>query len=121
MLKDINLELIKNQADKFIMPFLAFLKKYVEAFLIMIFLLMVIFWGYVFYIYAYNPVFTDPKVVVTTLKVNDKMLKIVVDDVKEREKRRVTIQLIDVKNPFQDATENITKIETATSTTSVIR
>ena len=102
--KDIDIKKIIKDSKELTPKVMSFFKRHTEGFLILIFFLMVAFWGYVFYSYAYKSVFEDPIVSVTTLKVKEDQLKQVVSDIKSREEEKA-IYINQEYSPFSDRTE----------------
>ncbi len=74
----------------------------------LVFFLSVVFWGFIFYDYAYKAVSEDPDIFVVTLKVKEGKLKEIISEIKAREEFLKSVyNQKEIKNPFFDNTQKI--------------
>jgi len=95
---------IKNLKPKikgFCSSFFDNIKLHTDNILMLIFIIMIITSGFIFYKFAYEVSITNPDVSVNVIKINKERLNKIADNIKKRETARENIDFSNIKNPLK--------------------
>jgi len=105
-----------EQFKNFFSKLTALFKKHYGAFLFLLFIASMLFWGWIFWKYGYQVVFGEPDIKIRMINIKKSGLESIMKDLEQRSEVTQLIQGKSFSNPFIERSEEVIVPGSATST-----